>query len=110
MFGILGAGFLLGMQHALAADHIAAVSSIAAPHPHRRHHQHGLTWGLGHTLALSVFAGIAIRLGHAMPDDVASTGVCRARSALSRSRSGSDGGTDRSCVTADRAGPAVNPS
>jgi ABC-type nickel/cobalt efflux system permease component RcnA len=73
MFGILGLGFLLGMQHALEADHIAAVSSIAA----RRTHvgdiiKHGLTWGLGHTLALSVFAGIAIRLGHAMPDDVAS--------------------------------------
>jgi high-affinity nickel permease len=30
MFGILGLGFLLGMQHALEADHIAAVSSIAA--------------------------------------------------------------------------------
>jgi len=31
MFGILGIGFLLGMRHALEADHIAAVSSIAAP-------------------------------------------------------------------------------
>ena len=30
MFGVLGFGFLLGMQHALEADHIAAVSSIAA--------------------------------------------------------------------------------
>jgi high-affinity nickel permease len=30
MFAILGLGFLLGMQHALEADHIAAVSSIAA--------------------------------------------------------------------------------
>jgi high-affinity nickel permease len=29
MFGIAGLGFLLGMQHALEADHIAAVSSIA---------------------------------------------------------------------------------
>jgi high-affinity nickel permease len=27
---ILGLGFLLGMQHALEYDHIAAVSSIAA--------------------------------------------------------------------------------
>src|SRR5450756_727511 len=51
MFGVLGLGFLLGMQHALEADHIAAVSSIAA----RRTDigdivKHGLTWGLGHTL------------------------------------------------------------
>ena len=69
MFGILGLGFLLGMQHALEADHIAAVSSIAA----RRTEvgdivKHGLTWGLGHTLTLLGFAGIAILLGHAIPE------------------------------------------
>ena len=72
MFGILGLGFLLGMQHALEADHIAAVSSIAA----RRSHvadivKHGLTWGLGHTLTLFVFAGAAILLGQAIPETVA---------------------------------------
>jgi high-affinity nickel-transport protein len=72
MFGILGLGFLLGMQHALEADHIAAVSSIAA----RRTHvgdivRHGLTWGLGHTLTLFVFAGAAIVLGHAIPEHFA---------------------------------------
>ena len=69
MFGILGLGFLLGMQHALEADHIAAVSSIAA----RRTNvgdivKHGLTWGLGHTVTLFVFAGAAILLGHAIPE------------------------------------------
>jgi hypothetical protein len=72
MFGILGLGFLLGMQHALEADHIAAVSSIAA----RRTEvgdivRHGLTWGLGHTLTLFAFAGAAIVLGHAIPVHVA---------------------------------------
>ena len=72
MFGILGLGFLLGMQHALEADHIAAVSSIAA----RRSHisdivKHGLTWGLGHTATLFVFAGVAILLGRAIPESVA---------------------------------------
>jgi high-affinity nickel permease len=66
MFGILGLGFLLGMQHALEADHVAAVSSIAA----RRTDiadivKHGLTWGLGHTLTLFAFAGLAILPGHA---------------------------------------------
>jgi cytochrome c biogenesis protein CcdA len=60
------------MQHALEADHIAAVSSIAA----RRSHvadivKHGLTWGLGHTLTLFVFAGAAILLGHTIPPGVA---------------------------------------
>jgi hypothetical protein len=72
MFGILGLGFLLGMQHALEADHIAAVSSIAA----RRSQvgdivRHGLTWGLGHTLTLFAFAGAALLLGHAIPESLA---------------------------------------
>lgn len=72
MFGILGLGFLLGMQHALEADHIAAVSSIAA----RRTNisdivRHGLTWGFGHTLTLFGFAGVAILLGHAIPERLA---------------------------------------
>ncbi|MDH2385447.1 urease accessory protein [Bradyrhizobium sp. CER78] len=71
MFGILSLGFLLGMQHALEPDHIAAVSSIAA----RRTHvgdivKHGLTWGLGHTLTLFIFAGVAILLGRAIPETV----------------------------------------
>jgi hypothetical protein len=72
MFNILGLGFLLGMQHALEADHIAAVSSIAA----RRSEigdivKHGLTWGLGHTLTLFVFAGAAMLLGQAIPENLA---------------------------------------
>src|SRR5262245_26767745 len=79
MFGILGLGFLLGMQHALEADHVAAVSSIAA----RRSGvgdivRHGLTWGLGHTLTLFLFASVAILLGRAIPSGLSSgleTGV-----------------------------------
>jgi len=72
MFGILGLGFLLGMQHALEADHIAAVSSIAA----RRSEvgdivRHGLTWGFGHTLTLFIFAGAALLLGLAVPEGLA---------------------------------------
>ncbi len=72
MLGILGFGFLLGMQHALEADHIAAVSSIAA----RRTDigdivKHGLTWGLGHTLTLFAFASAAILLGQAIPEHFA---------------------------------------
>src|SRR3979411_1989556 len=72
MFGVLGLGFLLGMQHALEADHIAAVSSIAA----RRSQvgdivRHGLTWGLGHTLTLFTFAGAALLLGRAIPESLA---------------------------------------
>jgi len=72
MLGILALGFLLGMQHALEVDHVAAVSSIAA----RRSDvadiiKHGLTWGLGHTLTLFAFAGVALGLGQAIPDHLA---------------------------------------
>ncbi len=60
------------MQHALEADHVAAVSSIAA----RRTDvadvvKHGLTWGIGHTLTLFVFAGAALGLGRAIPEHLA---------------------------------------
>lgn len=72
MFGILGLGFLLGMQHALEADHIAAVSSIAARRSNFRDIvKHGLTWGLGHTITLFIFAGAAILLGRVIPEHVA---------------------------------------
>ena len=68
MLGVLGLGFLLGMQHALEADHIAAVSSIAVRRASVRDIvKHGLTWGFGHTLTLFAFAGAAILLGHAIP-------------------------------------------
>lgn len=71
MLAFLGLGFVLGMQHALEADHIAAVSSIAA----RRSKvgdivRHGLTWGLGHTITLFLFAGAALVLGQAIPEHI----------------------------------------
>jgi cytochrome c biogenesis protein CcdA len=64
MFAILSLGFLLGMQHALEADHIAAVSSIAA----RRSDisdivKHGLTWGLGHAIPDRVARPIETAVG-----------------------------------------------
>jgi len=72
MFGILGLGFLIGMQHALEADHVAAVSSIAARRTSVRDIvKHGLTWGLGHTITLFIFAGAAILLGHTIPEHLA---------------------------------------
>ena len=71
MFGILGLGFVLGLHHALEADHIAAVSSIAARRTDLRDIvKHGLTWGFGHTLTLFAFAGAAIVLGRSIPEHV----------------------------------------
>ena len=61
MISALFLGLLLGMQHALEADHIAAVASLATNSRSRRGMlRHGVTWGVGHMLTLAVFAGAVI--------------------------------------------------
>ena len=61
MTTILILGLLIGMQHALEADHIAAVATIAARQSSiRKVIRHGAVWGIGHTLALMLFAGAAL--------------------------------------------------
>lgn len=61
MVGVLFLGLLLGMQHALEADHLAAVASLAAHNRSKRNIiRHGAGWGLGHMLTLSVFAGAVV--------------------------------------------------
>jgi high-affinity nickel permease len=50
---VLGLGFLLGVQHATDADHLAAVSTLATRHRSVvRSALLGSFWGAGHTLAL----------------------------------------------------------
>jgi len=64
MSSVLFLGLLIGMQHALEADHMAAVSSIAARQSSvKRIVFHGAVWGVGHTLALMGFAGTVLVLG-----------------------------------------------
>ncbi|MFN4142231.1 urease accessory protein [Aestuariivirga sp.] len=56
-------GFLLGLQHALEADHIAAVASIAAGKKgFRPILRHGTLWGLGHAVTLGAFGGAVYAL------------------------------------------------
>lgn len=63
MLSILAVGFLIGMQHALEVDHIAAVSSLVCDKRGiRRIASHGAIWGLGHTLILSLVGGTAVLL------------------------------------------------
>ena len=53
-------GFLLGVRHALDADHIAAVATLLSHRPHLPMSGIiGLGWGFGHTVVLFL-AGIAI--------------------------------------------------
>jgi len=63
---------LIGMTHALEADHVAAVSSMATRQTSMKQIiRTGAVWGLGHTLTLMVFAGAAILLGYSIQDSLA---------------------------------------
>lgn len=63
MVSILLLGLFIGMQHALEADHIAAVAAIASRQKSpRRIIGHGAVWGLGHTITLMAVAGAALLL------------------------------------------------
>ena len=54
-------GFLVGLRHALDADHLAAVSTIVADHPKRwRAAFVGTCWGLGHSVALLVVGALLL--------------------------------------------------
>jgi hypothetical protein len=70
MVGVLFLGLLLGMQHALEADHLAAVASLTAHNRSNRNIiRHGAVWGLGHMLTLSVFAGAVVLSERAVSHD-----------------------------------------
>lgn len=61
MTAVLFLGFLLGLQHAMEADHLAALASLAARSRSRRSVvRHGFVWGLGHMVTLCTFAGAVI--------------------------------------------------
>src|SRR2546423_10139004 len=57
---ILASGFVLGLKHAVEADHVAAVSTIASESKTLwTSSLIGGLWGLGHTISLMI-AGLAI--------------------------------------------------
>lgn len=47
-------GFIIGMRHALDADHVSAVATLVARKPHsvQASIKVGLSWGIGHTVTL----------------------------------------------------------
>jgi len=71
--GFLALGFLIGMQHALEADHLAAVGTMAAAGPtsKRRLALRGAVWGLGHTITLFAICAAVILLGLTLTDRMA---------------------------------------
>lgn len=71
LISALGVGFLLGLRHALDADHVAAVSTFLSRHRGvYRSCVVGTFWGLGHTGALLLAALAATVLRLRIPPDV----------------------------------------
>lgn len=68
MASLLVLGFLIGMRHALEADHVAAVASLVSG---RRSMsatvRHGVTWGVGHTATLFAVSAVVMVTGAAIP-------------------------------------------
>ncbi|HEY9080675.1 hypothetical protein [Magnetovibrio sp.] len=72
MLSFFTLAFLIGMSHALEADHVAAVSSMATRQKSvGQIVRTGAVWGLGHTLTLMAFAGAALVLGLTIHDTMA---------------------------------------
>lgn len=62
-FGVLLIGFLLGLQHAVEADHLAAVSTIVSEKKSLFSASLvGGLWGLGHTISLFIVGALVIFL------------------------------------------------
>ena len=60
LIAALGLGFLLGLRHAMEADHVAAVSTfVSQDRTLLRACLRGTFWGIGHTAAL-LAAGLAV--------------------------------------------------
>lgn len=63
-WSVLLLGTMIGMQHALEADHLAAVGALSAAKTGRRRLVLlGTCWGLGHTLAIFVLSVGVLALG-----------------------------------------------
>lgn len=72
MISVLFLGFLIGMQHALEADHVAAVAAIATHgRSVRKILRQGALWGLGHGLTLLLLGGMVLLMGSAVPAGLA---------------------------------------
>lgn len=72
MSSILFLGFLLGMRHALEADHVAAVATLTAKNQGPRQAMlQGAVWGLGHTIMLFLACSLVLFLDTVVPERIA---------------------------------------
>ena len=74
---ILLVGFMIGLRHALEADHVAAVASIVTQKKGRSEAmRHGAVWGLGHTITLFAFGSVALLIDTLIPNQMAAILEC----------------------------------
>ena len=72
MMTLLLFGFLIGMRHALEADHVAAVASLTTKTNSLRNAiRQGAVWGLGHTLTLFIVGTFVLMIDSLIPEQVA---------------------------------------
>ncbi len=72
MFSLLLLGFLIGMRHALEADHVAAVATLTTRSTSiKQAIKLGSIWGLGHTLTLFLFGSIVLLTDLFVPETMA---------------------------------------
>lgn len=72
MLTVLVLGLLVGMRHALEADHLAAVTALASRSASLRDRVTiAAVWGSGHAASLTILGGILVALGTSLPAGVA---------------------------------------
>jgi cytochrome c biogenesis protein CcdA len=74
---LLGLGFILGIKHALEADHLAAVASLATRSSSLKNTVRVAgAWGLGHSTMLVLLGSVLIALDTTLPEKVARAFEC----------------------------------
>lgn len=69
MLSVLTLGLLIGMRHALEADHVAAVASLATRSGSMRETARlGIAWGMGHTVTLFVIGTSVLLMDGIIPE------------------------------------------
>ncbi|PIP73738.1 MAG: urease accessory protein [Nitrospinae bacterium CG22_combo_CG10-13_8_21_14_all_47_10] len=66
-------GFLIGLKHALEADHVAAVATLASKATIKEGLVLGATWGLGHTITLFIFGSAVLIIDTVISEQLALT-------------------------------------
>ena len=67
MTSVLTIGFLLGMRHALEADHLAAVAALASGDGRPRLLRMGMFWALGHSMTLVILGSVILLTNSVVP-------------------------------------------